>query len=63
MSEERTYAEAAFGFHSLFEVTLAEENMYSNNSMAILGDTLLEKIPHSHTVHKKYLVMFGILAG
>lgn len=37
---DKTFSETAFDFDSLFEGQLAEENMKSNNSMAILGDSL-----------------------
>lgn len=37
---DKTFSEVVFDFDSLFEGQLAEENMKSNNSMAILGDSL-----------------------
>lgn len=37
---EKTHSELVFDFNSLFTVQLTEENMNSNNSMAILGDSL-----------------------
>ena len=37
---DKTFSEEVFDFDSLFEGQLAEENMKSNNSMAILGDSL-----------------------
>lgn len=37
---KKTYPEVVFDFRSLFNVQLTEENMNSNNSMAILGDCL-----------------------
>lgn len=37
---DKTFSEVVFDFDSLFEGQLAEENMKSNNSMAIFGDSL-----------------------
>ena len=37
---DKTFSEVVFDFDSLFEGQLAEENMKSYNSMAILGDSL-----------------------
>lgn len=37
---DKTFSEIVFDFDSLFQDQLAEENMKSNNSMAILGDSL-----------------------
>lgn len=37
---DKIYPEVVFDFDSLFDGQLAEENMKSNNSMAILGDSL-----------------------
>lgn len=37
---DKTFSEVVFDFDSLFEGQLAEENIKSNNSMAILGDSL-----------------------
>lgn len=37
---DKTFSEIVFDFDSLFEGQLAEENMKSNNAMAILGDSL-----------------------
>lgn len=37
---DKTFSEVVFDFDSMFEGELAEENMKSNNSMAILGDSL-----------------------
>lgn len=36
----QTYPEAIFDFNELFDVPLTEENMSSNNSMVILGESL-----------------------
>ena len=37
---EKTYPKIVFDFNSLFYTQLTEENMYNNNSMAILGDSI-----------------------